>query len=442
MLRFGTDGIRGDADRDLPTAHVRAVGRAAVRVLGTGEPFVIGRDTRLSGPRIEADLVAGIVAEGATAYTVGVLPTPGVAYLAATRSAPAAVISASHNPFADNGIKFFDRSGHKPAREVEAALESSIRDLISEGGSTPDASAVPVLHGGAESYVAHLVSLLEGRSLNGLRVVVDAANGAASEVAAVTLSAAGADVEVINASPDGTNINEDCGSTHPEALQVEVKRTGAAAGLALDGDADRVLAVDESGAVVDGDQIMAITALDLRERRLLRHGAVAVTVMSNLGLRSAMCAAGIDVVETDVGDRHVLAAMQERGLSLGGEQSGHVIFGDMATTGDGLLTGLMILDRMVRSGRPLSDLAGAMTRLPQVLESVRVPTRMDPDAIPALRALIEQVEGRLGDRGRVLVRPSGTEPVVRVMAEAPTEEEAAEAVAEIRVAVEVAARGT
>ncbi len=385
--------------------------------------------------------MSGLAAEGTTAITVGVLPTPGVAYLAASRGAPAAVISASHNPYGDNGIKFFDDSGRKPGREVEASLESSIRDLLTRETATPDAPPVPVLRDGAERYVEHLVSLLEGRRLEGLDVVVDAANGAASAVAPAALRAAGAQVEVVNAAPDGTNINEDCGSTHPEALQAEVTRRGAAVGLALDGDADRVLAVDEGGAVVDGDQIMAIAALDLRDRGLLRNGALAITVMSNLGLRHAMRAAGIEVVETEVGDRHVLAAMQDRDLSLGGEQSGHVVFGDMATTGDGVLTGLMILDLMVRARRPLSDLASAMVRLPQVLESVSVPGRIDPDAIPGLSALIETVEARLGERGRVLVRPSGTEPVIRVMAEAPTADEAAEAVAQIRVAVEAAAGG-
>ena len=438
MLRFGTDGIRGDADADLPPAVVRAIGRCAADVLGTGEPFVIGRDTRRSGPRIEADLVAGLTSRGATVCAVGVLPTPGVAYLAAARGSPAAVISASHNPSDDNGIKFFDRSGNKLAAEIESAIEAELRDAVDEPAEPPSASAASVVADGAHEYVAHLVGALEGRRLDGLRVVVDTANGAAGETAPAALRAAGALVEVINASPDGNNINQSCGSTHPEGLQAEVVRTGAAAGLALDGDADRVIAVDERGALIDGDQIMAIAALDLRERNLLRNEAIAVTVMSNLGLRQALSSAGIGIVETQVGDRNVLAAMRERGLVLGGEQSGHVIFGDLATTGDGVLTGLMILDRVSRSGRALSDLAAVMTKLPQVLESVKVSSRVDLESAAPVRAAIGRVEERLGDGGRVLVRPSGTEPVIRVMAEAPTHEEAAAAVAEIRAALEAA----
>ncbi len=438
MLRFGTDGIRGDAETDLSPVVVRAVGRAAARVLGTGEPFLVGRDTRLSGPRIEADLIAGLAAEGASALSLGVLPTPGVAHLAAARGAPAAVVSASHNAYADNGIKLFDRGGSKLTEDVEASVEAELRHIVESGITTQEAPPPPGLDGGAGEYVTHLLDVLDGRRLDGLHVVLDAANGAASYVGPEALRAAGAAVGVINAAPDGTNINEGCGSTHPEGLVAEVVATGASVGLALDGDADRVVAVDESGAVVDGDQIMAMVALDLRERGLLRNGAIAVTVMSNLGLRRALGAAGIGVVETQVGDRHVLAAMRDSGLSLGGEQSGHVIFGDVATTGDGVLTGLMILDCMARSGRPLSELARVMTRLPQVLDSVRLGSRMALDTDERVRDAIARVENRLGSRGRVLVRPSGTEPVIRVMAEAPTQEEAAEAVAEIRAAVEAA----
>lgn len=438
MLRFGTDGIRGDAETDLSPVVVRAVGRAAARVLGTGEPFLVGRDTRLSGPRIEADLIAGLTAEGATALSLGVLPTPGVAYLAAARGAPAAVVSASHNAYADNGIKLFDRGGSKLTEDVEASVEAELRRTVESGIKTQEAPPPPGLDGGAGEYVTHLLGVLDGRRLDGINVVLDAANGAASYVGPEALRAAGAAVGVINAAPDGTNINDGCGSTHPQGLVAEVVATGASIGLALDGDADRVVAVDENGVVVDGDQIMVMVALDLRERGLLRNGAIAVTVMSNLGLRRALGAAGIGVVETQVGDRHVLAAMRDSGLSLGGEQSGHVIFGDLATTGDGVLTGLMILDCMVRSGRPLSELARVMTRLPQVLESVRSGSRMTLDTDVGVRDAIARVENRLGSRGRVLVRPSGTEPVIRVMVEAPTQEEAAEAVAEIRAAVEAA----
>lgn len=431
MLRFGTDGIRGDADADLPSAVVRAIGCSAAHVLGTGDPFLIGRDTRRSGARIEVDLIAGLESRGAAARSVGVLPTPGTAYLAANLGSPAAVISASHNPFQDNGIKFFDRSGNKLDPAAEAAMEAELLCAIDDAVGSRSAATALVVVGGASEYVAHLVGALEGRRLDGMRVVVDAANGAASEVGPAALRAAGAAVEVINASPDGTNINAGCGSTHPEGLQAEVVRAGVAAGLAFDGDADRVIAVDERGGVIDGDQIMAMVALDLQQRNLLRNDAIVVTVMSNLGLRQALSSAGIGIVETNVGDRNVLAAMHERGLVLGGEQSGHVIFGELATTGDGVLTGLMILDLMARSGRKLSDLAAAMTKLPQVLESVKVSSGADVCSAGPVRAAITRVEGCLGDRGRVLVRPSGTEPVIRVMAEAPTHEEAAGAVAEI-----------
>jgi len=436
VLRFGTDGIRGNAADDLSPQFVRAIGCCAARVLGAGDPFVIGRDTRGSGSRIEADLIAGLAWGGAASYAVGVLPTPGVAYLAAALGAPAVVISASHNPPEDNGIKLFDRTGDKIGTAVEAAVQAELVRVADEQIAPSAALSEPVVAVGPGDYMAHLVGAIGGRRLDGLRVVVDAANGAASDTAPAALRAAGAAVEVINASPDGTNINEGCGSTHPEALQAEVVRTGAAVGLALDGDADRVIAVDECGDLIDGDQIIAITALDLEERGLLRKSAVAVTVMSNLGLRRALSAAGIEIVETAVGDREVLAAMRDRGLALGGEQSGHVIFGDLATTGDGVLSGLMVLDRMVRSGRRLSELAGVMTKLPQVLESVRVSSGFDLGSAATVRVATERVEQRLGGRGRVLVRPSGTEPVVRVMAEAPTQEEAAVAVAEISRALE------
>lgn len=437
MLRFGTDGIRGDAEADLISPLVRTLGRAAARVLGSGHgAFVIGRDTRRSGPRIEADLVAGIVAEGGRVMSAGVLPTPGVAFLAGERDAPAAMISASHNPFSDNGIKFFACGGRKLPDETEAEIEAELRALLGAGITSPDAPGAEPVVGGRKRYVEHVVGAIEGRRLDGLRVIVDAANGAASEVGPEVLRALGADVEVISADPDGVNINAGCGSTHPEALRRAVVAAGAHVGLALDGDADRVIAVDETGALVDGDAIMVIAALDLHERGRLRNGAVAVTVMSNLGLRRALTAAGIEVVETAVGDRQVLAAMEERGLSLGGEQSGHVVFADLASTGDGVLTGVMLLDRIARSGRSLSELAAAMTRLPQVLDAVRVEGRPALDGADGVWTAVRAVEEQLRDRGRVLVRASGTEPVVRVMVEAETEAEARTAVVTLRAAVE------
>jgi phosphoglucosamine mutase len=286
-----------------------------------------------------------------------------------------------------------------------------------------------------DAYVVHLLSALDGRSLDGLRVVIDCANGAAFDLGPRALRAAGAVVEVLHAAPDGRNINDGCGSTDPSALQRVVVDHGAQLGLALDGDADRVVAVDEKGELVDGDQIMVMTALDWHERGMLRNDAIAVTVMSNLGLRRALSAGGVAIVETPVGDRSVTAAMATRDLAIGGEQSGHIVFADLATTGDGVLTGLLVADVVARRGRTLSELAGAMTRLPQVLVSVPVTGGVALDD-GAVQETIGKVEAELGDRGRVMVRSSGTEPVVRVMVEAPTEDEAAAAAARVRTALE------
>jgi phosphoglucosamine mutase len=423
-MRFGTDGVRGDADTDLTSPLVRALGRAAARVLGNGEPFLIGRDTRASGPRIEADLAAGMAAEGATVASVGVLPTPGLAYVAGLDGAPAAMISASHNPWRDNGIKLFAPGGRKLPDETETEIERVLHALLADDETDAVRVEVPERAGARDAYVAHLAGVLDGRRLDSLRVAFDAANGAASSVVHDVAAALGVDAVTIHAEPDGHNINESCGSTHPESLQQLVARGGVDVGLALDGDADRVLAVDERGELVDGDQIMVMAALDLRERSHLRNDAVAVTVMSNLGLRRALHDAGIRVVETAVGDRNVLVALDEHDLVLGGEQSGHVVFREWATTGDGLLTSLVLLDLVARSGRPLSELAAAMTRFPQVLVNVKVGRRADLGAAPALAAEIAATEARLGEAGRVLVRASGTEPVVRVMVEAATAETA------------------
>ena len=446
-LKFGTDGVRGVANEELAPELVVALGRAAARVLG-GSGFVVGRDTRLSGPLLQAALSAGLASEGASVVDLGVLPTPAVAFASAARGVPAAVISASHNPFADNGIKLFAAGGRKLADDTEERLEAELTQVLAgaagSGPSAVTAGAVGSLGGdpGArDEYLAHLTASLEGRSLDGMRVVVDCANGAAFEVAPQALEALGADVEVIGHRPDGTNINDGCGSTHPGALQAAVVSTGADVGLALDGDADRVLAVDHRGGLVDGDHLLALCALDMRDRGLLRDDTVVVTVMTNLGFRHAMSAGGIKVHETAVGDRHVLEALEREGWSLGGEQSGHLIFRDLSTTGDGTLTGIQLLDLVRREGRPLADLAaGAMTRLPQVLHNVRVPAR-SPGMTALARSAIEAVEDELGERGRVLVRPSGTEPVVRVMVEAPTEAEAEDAARRVAAEVERASGG-
>ncbi|HEY7135323.1 MAG TPA: phosphoglucosamine mutase [Acidimicrobiia bacterium] len=430
-LRFGTDGVRGVANKELTPELVTALGRVAARVLGPG-PWVVGRDTRRSGPLLEAALVAGLCAEGADVATTGVLPTPGVAYLSQSRGAPAAVISASHNPFPDNGIKLFAPGGRKIPDDAERRIEAELAALVdAPGGTGParDGAAVGMwapIDDPATAYVHHLVGTLDGRGLDGIACVLDCGNGAAFEVAPRALRELGATVTVLNDTPDGTNINAGCGSTDPSALQRAVVEHGAHAGLAFDGDADRVIAVDERGAVVDGDQVLAIAAIDLRERGRLRNDTIAVTVMSNLGLRRCLDAAGIALVETAVGDRNVLVAMEDHDLALGGEQSGHVIFADHATTGDGTLTGIVLLDVVARSGRALSDLATLVVRLPQVLRNVRVASRAvldGPDAAP-FWAEVAATEARLGDGGRVLVRPSGTEPVVRVMIEADTEERA------------------
>jgi phosphoglucosamine mutase len=351
------------------------------------------------------------------------------------------MISASHNAFADNGIPFFAAGGRKLPDDVEGRLEAELGRPVTRVPTGADVGRVSFAGDAVARYCDALVGSLEGRRLDGLHVVVDCAHGAASDVAPAVLRRLGAEVEVIHAQPDGTNINAGCGSTHPESLQRSVVALGADAGLAFDGDADRVLAVDASGVLVDGDQLIAICALDLRSRGRLKDDTVVVTVMTNLGFHLAMADHGVRVEQTAVGDRYVLEALGRGGWSLGGEQSGHVIFSELATTGDGVLTGLQVLDVMRRSGRPLSDLASVMTRLPQVLENVRVRDRDALDHAGALDAEVAAVEAELGDHGRVLIRPSGTEPLVRVMVEAPTADQAQAAADRLAAAV-TAACGT
>jgi phosphoglucosamine mutase len=429
-LRFGTDGVRGAANTELTPELALSLGRAAVRTIGAG-PWLVGRDTRISGPLLHAAFAAGLASEGAVAVDLAVIPTPGVAYLAAADQLPGAMISASHNAFGDNGIKLFRPGGLKLDDAVEERVEAELDAIEAEGipgsGERPGGPLVGGLRSAPdawERYATHLTdAVLEGRRLAGLSVVIDCAHGASSFVAPQVLARLGAAVTVLHADPDGTNINAGCGSNHPEVLQTAVLARGADAGLAFDGDADRVVAVDAEGEVVDGDQLIALLAIDMNAQGLLRGDAVAVTVMTNLGFRQAMNTAGIRVVETPVGDRNVLTALESEGLALGGEQSGHVILRDRATTGDGLLTGLSVLDVMARTGRPLAQLAGVMTRLPQVLVNVRVAER-SPDLLDRLAPDIARAEITLAGRGRVLVRPSGTEPLVRVMVEAPTEDEA------------------
>jgi phosphoglucosamine mutase len=430
-LRFGTDGIRGVAGSDLTPELIRRLGRAAAEVLG-GPRILIGRDTRESGPWIQAALSAGMISEGVDVIDVGVLPTPAVADLARAQGVAAAVISASHNPYTDNGIKLLSAGGRKLTDAEEEAVE---RALVAD--PMPETARPGVVRGDPASSVHYeevVIGALEGRRLDGLRVVVDCANGAAYRTGPQLLEAAGAVLaEVLAAGPDGANINRDCGSTHPSLVAEAVVRHGAAAGLAFDGDADRVIAVDEKGAVVDGDRLIALFALDLRARGLLAGSGVAVTVMTNLGFHRAMADASVEVVTTAVGDRHIVDALETNGWSLGGEQSGHIVFREvwphLAPTGDGVLTGLVLLDLLQRSGRSLSELAsGVMVAMPQVLRNVKVADHRALPGADAVWAEVRTVEGNLGDQGRVLIRPSGTEALVRVMVEAPTEDQALAAV--------------
>ena len=436
-LKFGTDGVRGVANVDLTPELVLALGRAAVEVLG-GPTFVVGRDTRLSSPMLQAALTAGINASGSSVVDLGVVPTPTVALAASSRSLPAVMISASHNPFGDNGVKFFLPGGHKLSDEVEARLEEALRAILDDPGpATTEVGTVVQDSIAAVAWADHVVAST-GR-LEGMRVVIDCANGAASAHSPEILRRLGADVTVLADQPNGVNINAGCGSTYPARLQKVVVEIGAEVGLALDGDADRVVAVDHTGAVVDGDQVIALCALDLRARGLLADDTVVVTVMTNLGFRLAMEAQGVHVHETAVGDRYVLEALDQRGWSLGGEQSGHVIFRRLSSTGDGTLTGAQLLDVVRRSGRTLAELAdAAMTRLPQVLRNVRVSDREGLAGASSVWDEVRQIELELGANGRVLLRPSGTEPVVRVMVEAPTSHAAEAAVDRLAAAVEAA----
>jgi phosphoglucosamine mutase len=422
---FGTDGVRGLANADLTPELALALGRAAVGVLhaDAAEPptVVVGRDSRASGLLLESALVAGILSAGGDALVVGVVPTPAVAFLTHHYGASAgAVISASHNPMPDNGIKFFGPEGFKLPDAVEDRIERAL-GAADQGAPRPVGAGVGVLRPAGDAVEAYLAHLLDGVDhLGGLEVVVDCANGAAAAAAPEAYRRAGAHVTAVAADPDGHNIDA---------------RTGAAVGLAHDGDADRLLAVDERGQLVDGDVILAIAALDERERGGLPTGTVVTTVMTNLGFRLAMAEHGIEVLQTAVGDRYVLEAMRAGGHTLGGEQSGHLIFLDRATTGDGLLTAVRLLGIMARTGRPLSELATVMRRLPQVLVNVRVADREGLAGAAKVWRAVQQEEERLADRGRVLVRPSGTEPLVRVMVEAETEQAAKSAADRLAAAV-------
>ncbi len=412
-MKFGTDGVRGVALTELTTGYVAALGRAAAEVLGGGR-WLVGRDTRESGPVLEDAVVAGLAAAGAEPLSVGVLPTPALAWLAAEYGCPAAMITASHNPWHDNGVKIFGAGGLKLVDEVERAIETAI-DL-----QRPCPAGASTVVDERDRYVLHLVDA--HGSLRGLRVVLDCANGAMSQVAPAVFTALGADVTVIHAQPDGRNINDHCGATHTESLSAAVVELGATLGLAFDGDGDRVIAVDHLGRTIDGDRLIALAALQLRDAGSLHHDTVVVTVMSNIGFHKAMAAAGVHVVTTAVGDRYVLEALDEGEFSIGGEQSGHIIYRDVATTGDGLLAGLRLAEYVHGHHRTLADLAGeVMTGYPQVLVNVKVADR-HPRAAEELAAEIAAAEQALGGDGRILVRASGTEPLIRVMVEAATDD--------------------
>ncbi|MEX3103764.1 MULTISPECIES: phosphoglucosamine mutase [unclassified Streptomyces] len=426
---FGTDGVRGVANADLTAEMALGLSVAAAHVLAEAGTFeghrptaVVGRDPRASGEFLEAAVVAGLASAGVDVLKVGVLPTPAVAYLTGVLGADLGVmLSASHNAMPDNGVKFFARGGHKLADELEDRIEAVYEaHRHGEPWERPTGDGVGRVRSydeGFDRYVAHLIGVLPNR-LDGLKIVLDEAHGAAARVSPEAFSRAGAEVVTIGAEPDGLNINDGYGSTHLSKVKAAVLAHGADFGIAHDGDADRCLAVDHTGDEVDGDQILAVLALDMRERGVLRADTVVATVMSNLGFKLALEREGLSLVQTAVGDRYVLESMKEHGYALGGEQSGHVIILDHATTGDGTLTGLMLAARVVSSGKSLRELAGVMQRLPQVLINVPDVDRSRVSTSAELAAAVTEAERELGATGRVLLRPSGTEPLVRVMVEA------------------------
>ena len=432
---FGTDGVRGLANDLLTPVLAVQLGEAAARVLTRDTPAskrsrsgrpraIVGRDTRASGEFLDHAISAGLASSGVDVTRVGVLPTPAIAHLTATQDIGLGVmISASHNPFQDNGIKFFARGGYK----LEDAVEDEIESLLGKVEDLPTGAGVGrVIKGETvadRNYINHLVDSV-ATDLSGLRIVVDASNGAASNVGPAALRAAGAEVIAINASPDGLNINAGCGSTHPEQLQGYVRSVGADMGVAYDGDADRCLAVDTEGNLVDGDQIMGMLAVGMKADGTLGSDTLVVTVMSNLGLHLAMREHGIRIIQTGVGDRYVLEKMLQGGFTLGGEQSGHVIDTIHATTGDGVLTSLRVAARLKRTGKTLAELASIVTRLPQTLINVKGVDKAAAGTDQAVQDAVAAAEAGLGETGRVLLRPSGTEPLVRVMVEAATQDEA------------------
>ena len=428
---FGTDGIRGVANRHPMTPElVLRMGKAIASLFRNTKRrhrILIGRDTRLSGPMIEDALVAGICSMGVDALTVGVLPTPAVAFLTMDMKADAAImISASHNPFEDNGIKIFQGNGLKLPDAAEARIEALI-ESERLGDSAPTGAAIgrsSAIFGADGRYAVFLKNAFpKALSLEGLKIVVDCAHGAGHRIAPLVLEELGAEVIPMGNNPDGRNINLKCGAMHPEIVAAAVRKHRAHAGIALDGDADRVIFADEKGKVMDGDHLMAICALDLKARKQLRKNTVVATVMSNMGFEIAMKEANIKLIRTQVGDRYILECMRQKGYNLGGEQSGHLIFLDHTTTGDGILSALQVLAVMKKKGRPLSELAAVMSTLPQVLVNVTVERRRELDSIPVIGQAIADAEKKLAGKGRILVRFSGTQALCRVMIEGPSQKE-------------------
>jgi phosphoglucosamine mutase len=438
---FGTDGVRGVANRQLTAELAYKIGRCGGYVLaGQAErpKVIIGRDTRISGPMLESALAAGLLSIGADVIRLGVITTPGVAYLTRALKADAGVmISASHNPVEDNGIKFFGGDGFKLSDETELEIE---RLLDAEKDELPrpvgaDLGSLSDNNDAKYQYIEYLKTTVRS-SFRGLKIVLDCANGAAYELAPRLFRELGADIVTIGASPDGKNINEGCGSTHPEWLQAEVVRQKADLGLSFDGDADRLIAVDGTGAEVDGDYILTICGDAMNRAGKLRNGTIVTTVMANLGFFKGVQNLGMKAVKTAVGDRYVMEEMRKGGYNLGGEQSGHVIFLDYNTTGDGMLTALQLVDTVVQSGKRLSELTSLMRKYPQVLVNVRVADKSGLKDNEEIARAIREAEHKLGENGRVLVRPSGTEPLIRVMAEGPDQKQIESCVREISRVIE------
>lgn len=424
---FGTDGVRGVANSELTPELAFKLGRFGGYVLTKDKDrpkVLIGRDTRISGHMLEGALVAGLLSIGAEVMRLGVISTPGVSYLTKALGAQAGVmISASHNPVADNGIKFFGPDGFKLSDEQEAEIENML-DLEEDQLPRPTGAMLGQVNDyfeGGQKYLQYLKQTVD-EDFSGICVALDCAHGATSSLATYLFADLDADISTMGASPNGLNINEGVGSTHPEALSAFLKEKGADIGLAFDGDGDRLIAIDENGTIVDGDQIMYICAKYLKEQGRLKQGTVVSTVMSNLGFYQGLAAHNIQSVQTAVGDRYVVEEMKKNGYNLGGEQSGHIIFLDYNTTGDGLLTGLQLVNIMKVTKKPLSELAAEMKKFPQVLVNIRVSDKYHVTDNEKVKQVIDQVEAEMNGNGRVLVRPSGTEPLVRVMVEAPTEE--------------------